>query len=175
MDRFLASLSKQSWQVEFPASTTLPQSILSRHGELPAALASLISSFSRCLAPSEEAWFVSVDDVSSPLRGEEFRFNEFEIISLEAAGQDQQSIASIRSFWDAHFPFYIAVNGEYQYFAVVLSGLQQGCVVYGYEPEFESCSVVAPSLAEFLAMFLAAIESNEPPYPFSCAIPRNAP
>ncbi|MGQ0799621.1 MAG: hypothetical protein ACT4NL_05875 [Pseudomarimonas sp.] len=178
MDRFFSTLVQHSWRVESPArDRRLPQCVLARHGQLPAELESFIHSFSLCLAPCEQAWFISVDDLSRPRQNEEFRFDEFEAMSLEVAQQDQDQewIAKIRSFWDAHFPFYLAVNGDYQYFAVVLSGRLQGCVVYGFGPEFESCSVVAPSLTQFLAMFSAAIESNEPTYPFGSAIPRNLP
>lgn len=176
MHTFLANLSLHSWRVDVPAErSNVPERIFTRYGELPSALASFMKSFSRCLAPSEDAWFVSWDDLSRTVPDEEFRFDAFESLSLDAASEDPAWLKSIRSFWDQHFPFYLAVNGEYQYFAVALAGAERGCVVYGHEPEFESCTIVSRSLPDFLAMFSSALESSLPTYPFNCAIPRNAP
>jgi hypothetical protein len=172
MSEFLATLGESSWRIEAPASgAEIPAHVIARYGTLPAELVAFISSFSSCTSPSEKAWFVSVSDLA---QDEPFRFNEYEIMSLAAAGSDAGWTATIREFWRMHFPLLLSLSGSYQYFAVSLAGATQGSVVYGSEPEFEECSVVAPSLAEFLAMFAAAVRSPTPAYPFSLAIPQNA-
>jgi len=95
-------------------------------------------------------------------------------MSLEAAGSDVDWCAAIRSFWQSHFALFLSVNDSYQYFAYCLEGPLRGQMVYGSEPEFEECSVVATSLVDFLTMFAAAARSSAPAYPFSVAIPRSA-
>ena len=172
MSEFIANLRSAGWQVEPPTpDAEIPKHILARHGSLPAELIAFISSFSRCTNPSEQAWFVAAHDLT---RGEPFRFNEFELMSLSAAGSDVDWSAAIRRFWTNYFPIFLSVAGSYQYFALSLTGPTKGSVVYGTEPEFEECSAVAPSLAEFLAMFLTALGSPAPAFPFSVAIPQNA-
>jgi hypothetical protein len=172
MSEFIANLKSAGWQVEPPApDDEVPKHLLARYGSLPAELVTFISSFSRCTSPSEQAWFVAVHDL---MQDEPFRFNEFELMSLSAAGSDEDWSVAIYAFWTMHFPFFLSVAGSYQYFALSLTGPAKGSVVYGAEPEFEECSIVASSLTEFLAMFLSALRSPTPPFPFSVVIPQNA-
>lgn len=172
MSSFLESLSVLSWQVSPPPpDAEVPADLISRYGQLPAELKTFLSSFSLCVCPSDKAWFVSTADL---INNQPFRFNAFELMSLEAAGSDVDWCAAIRSFWQSHFPLFLSVNDSYQYFAYCLEGPLRGQVVYGSEPEFEECSVVATSLVDFLTMFAAAARSSAPAYPFSVAIPRSA-
>lgn len=172
MSEFIANLKSMGWQVEPSApDAEISKHLLARYDNIPAELIAFISSFSRCTNPSEQAWFVAAGDL---VRIEPFRFNEFELMSLSAAEPDEDWSAAIRSFWAVHFPLLLSVAGSYQYFALSLVGPTRGSVVYGAEPEFEECFIVAPSLTEFLAMFLAAQNSPTPVFPFSVAIPQNA-
>lgn len=171
MDEFLATLEELSWRVVPPTGDTgLAAHVTARYEALPDDLVAFISSFTRCINPTDEAWFVSASDLS---RAEPFRFDEFELMSLDAASSDAEQ-AAIRAFWRAHFPFYLCVAGSYQYFALSLAGATRGSVVYGYAPEFEECAVVTSSLIGFLDAFLAALRSPAPPYPFNLAIPQRA-
>ena len=173
MSDFVAGLRRAGWQVEAAAhDTAIPAHILARYGDLPSGLVAFISSFSRCFDATERAWFVAASDLVE--RDDPFRFNEFELMSLSAAESDEAWSAGIRAFWTEHFPIFLSVSGTYQYFALSLSGPAEGSVVYGAAPEFEECSVVAPSLTAFLDMFLVAVRSPEPPFPFGAAIPRHA-
>ncbi len=172
MRSFLESLSVLSWQVSPPLpDAEVPADLICRYGQLPAELAAFFLSFSLCACPSDKAWFVSTTDL---LSNQPFRFNAYELMSLEAAGSDADWCAAIRSFWQSHFPLFLSVSGSYQHFAYCLEGPGRGQVVYGSEPEFEQCSVVAPSLVDFLTMFTAAAQSTAPAYPFSVAIPPSA-
>jgi hypothetical protein len=172
MGEFIASLKSAGWQVAPAANKAeIPESLLARYGVLPPELVAFMSSFSCCSDPSEQAWFVAAQDLI--MRNEAFRFDEFELMSLSAAGSDEDWSADVRAFWTRHFPFFLSVSGAYQYFALSLDGPTEGSVVYGAEPEFEEFSVVAPSLTEFFTTFLAALRSPAPAFPFSVAIPRN--
>jgi len=172
MGEFIANLQSMGWKVDPPAlDAGIPKHLLERYDDLPDELVAFITSFSRCTNSSEQTWFVAARDL---VRSEPFRFNEFELMSLSAAGSDGDWSAAIRAFWKRHFPIVLSVAGSYQYFALSLEGPTKGSVVYGAEPEFEECSIVAPSLTEFLVMFLAAQGSPTPVFPFSAAIPQNA-
>lgn len=173
MSDFIASLKSAGWVVESaPRNAELPTRVLARYGDLPPGLVAFISSFSRCFDASERAWFVAARDLVEC--DDPFRFDEFERMSLSAAESDEEWSAGIRAFWTQHFPIFLSVSGTYQYFALSLSGPAKGSVVYGAAPEFEECSVVAPSLTGFLNLFQVAVGSPDPAFPFSVAIPRRA-
>lgn len=74
-------------------------------------------------------------------------YNDFEKMSLEAAGDDEAWSEEIKAFWDNTFPIILSVGGDYQYFAIKLDS---GEVVQGWEPEFEDPLVVAESFVDFL-------------------------
>lgn len=171
MDGFVETLKNAGWDVAPPVvDSGIPEHLRARHGDLPAELVAFVSSFSRCVSPCGRAWFVAASDL---VRDEPFRFDAFERMSLSAADADEDWAAAIRGYWTGHFPFFLSVADTYQYFALALSGQAAGSIVYGAEPEFEECSVVASSLAEFLSMFQAAMRSPAPAFPFSAAVPRN--
>jgi hypothetical protein len=86
----------------------------------------------------ETKWFLCIDDYR-PKSEYSFHWNEFERVSLEAADEWTRSV---RAFWDAHCPFFMAVDGLYAYYAF---DIQDGSVVSGNEPEFEDVKIVAKS------------------------------
>jgi hypothetical protein len=119
--------------------------------------------------PSGQAWFLGSGD---PPGEDGFRGDDFERLSLEAAGDDAAWCADVAAFWDAHVPLFQSVHDGYQYFALVLDGPARGSVVHGREPEFEATAHVAPSLDAFCDALLAAARSAAPPPPFDLALPR---
>jgi hypothetical protein len=173
MQNSLAELRQFGWQFHAASSTSdsIPDQVSKRYHSLPDELVSFLGSFASCADPADTSWFNSFDSVRHP---GEFEYNEFELMSLEAAGNDESLAAAVRAFWTDHFPLFISVAGSYQYFAYVLNGPEQGSVVYGYEPEFEEPSSVAPSLSDFLTLFQASVRSDVPPYPFSHALSKRA-
>ena len=72
---------------------------------------------------------------------------EWELLSLEAAGDDAGWKEEIRQFWDRHLPFFLSLDGGYAYYAF---SMEDGSVVYGAEPEFEECETVADSFEDFM-------------------------
>lgn len=167
----LAELRTHGWRVDLPSAgvLTLPIGFLARYDGLPDELLDFLGGFDVCANPTNDSWLVSGRDLSAP---EAFRYNEFERMSLEAAQGDSEWAESIRAFWTNHFPVLISVAGSYQYFALALDGPNKGAVVYGAEPEFESISGVAPSLAEFVSQLVLAVRSEAPPFPFSQVLSR---
>lgn len=181
---FLDALRRHAWRVSAPVAEapSIPAGITARHGALPEALVALISTYSTCADHTGQCWLVSTEDLCKDETehvadavvgdGEPFRHDEFERMSLDAANGDESWTASIRGFWDRHFPFLLSVHGEYQFFAMALEGDERGAIVYGYGPEFEAVEPVASSLDDFLEQVLHALASTDPPYPFSVALPR---
>ncbi len=173
MQTSLAELQKFGWRYQAGSNTShvMPEHISARYQSLPNELLSFLGSFCSCADPADTSWFISFDTARYPGA---FQYNEFELMSLEGAADGTSFAASVRAFWDGHFPILLSVAGSYQYFAYVLHGPEQGSVVYGYEPEFEEPAAVAPSLSEFLALLHAAVRSELPPYPFSHALGQRA-
>ena len=102
------------------------------------------------MSPGETTWFLCLDDFERQDE-DSFRWNEWELISLQAAIDDQDTEwqSSIKAFWDNHLPICLSVKGGYGYYAIRLS---DGAVVHGTEPEFEETREAAPSFGQFLEM-----------------------
>lgn len=155
ISRFYDALRKRGWTVsrQDASSSKLPACISGRYHRIPAEWVKFLDSFSVCVSPDETAWFLCIDDFIR--QGDDiFRWNEFELMSLQAAIDDNDAEwqRSIVRFWDGHLPVCLSVAGGYAYYAVRMS---DGAVVHGAEPEFEETSVIAPSFDRFIEMVCA--------------------
>ena len=79
--------------------------------------------------------------------GKAWQWNEWELLSLEAAGNDAAWKDEIRKFWDGHLPVFLSLESGYAYYAI---SIKEGSIVYGSEPEFEECKIVADSYEDFM-------------------------
>jgi hypothetical protein len=165
---FLAALRQRGWTIQSAASRDplLPADLRQRYPRLPAEVTDFLESIESCVARDETVWFLCRADYRRT-DGEGFRWNEFELITLE--DQTAEAQAQIRAFWDFHFPFMLAVHSDYDYLAVSLDDRSYGRIVHGCGPAFEDTSTVAPTFAQFLALFrdMAAGHGDEG-YPLSC-------
>jgi hypothetical protein len=146
-------LRKQGWTVVTrpERALELPSDVAARHPKLPAALASFLGGLSSCVDDARTAWFLCEADYGET-SGAAFRWDEWERISSEAAGDDRQLGEAVRGFWDEHLPFLLSVRDGYVYFAVRTAADGFGRVVTGREPEFEEASQVARTFDEFLLL-----------------------
>ena len=167
----LESLRKLGWQVEL-RSVSGPllsphQSV--RYPALPADLVAFLVGLETCCNRSQDAWFLTATDYAQA-SSETFRWNEFELMSLESAVEDgdEERANDVRAFWDAHFPFMMAVHSDYDYLAVQVGEgrFGRGSIVHGTGDGFEEPSLVAPSFQRFLALLKDAAEAPDPDYPF---------
>jgi len=152
IEKFLIRAEENGWRVEtfFQKAVALPEDVIERY-TVPKEYSEFLSNVKLCSNPSDTKWFLCADDYGQKSE-DEFRWNEFEIISLEAAGDDAELKASIRAFWDVHFPFFMSVESGYEYYAI---DIRDCSVVFGSEPEFEDVVTVARSFEEFLeGMFI---------------------
>jgi len=159
MERAIAinQLREEGWTVVEQAGHTfrLPASIAARYPRLPATLVAFLSGLKECVDGSQATWFLCQSDYEGT-SGYAFRWDEWEQLSLESAGDDDKINAEIRAFWDCHFPFMFSVHSGYEYHAVCTGDDRFGQIVKGYEPEFEEALPVADSFESFLIAFLSA-------------------
>ena len=147
IEKFIKWAEVNNWNTdtgEFNIKT-LSDEILKRY-EIPSEYQQFLMKVTACTNNEQNKWFICIDDYSQKSEGE-FRWNEYEIISLDAAETDKEWKKSITEFWNLHFPFFMSVEGEYRYFAI---NVNNGSVVEGYEPEFEETTTIAKSFYDFL-------------------------
>ena len=163
----LEALRGKSWHIEPGASadSLLPADLQRRYPRVPAEVIAFLESFEACVNEDETVWFLCREDYRR-VDGESFRWNEFEIMTLEEA--DEESARRIRAFWDVHFPIMLAVHSDYDYLAVSLDVRAYGQIVHGSGPEFEAASLVAPTFAEFLVLLREEAAGVRESYPLSC-------
>lgn len=128
----------------------LPQEILERYNNIPKSWLTFIKGYGSILNEEENIWFLTAENYC-PKSEDEWRYNEFELISHEAADEDEELISEVKQFWDNHFPIIISVADGYQYYAIELDS---GKIVCGYEPEFEEAETLAENFDEFLEMII---------------------
>lgn len=150
--RVCTALRRQGWTVsgEDAAPRQLPLCVSGRYHNPPAEWVEFLNCVRSCVSPGETTWFLCLGDFERQDE-DSFRWNEWELISLQAAIDDQDTEwqSSIKTFWDNHLPICLSVKGGYGYYAIRLS---DGVVVHGTEPEFEETREAAPSFGQFLEM-----------------------
>ncbi len=129
---------------------SLPSSIIKRYPSLPSEVIAAICSADSCVASDDKSWLLCLPDFSEE-SDSAFRWNKFELMSLEAAAGDDAWLATIKTFWDLHFPIWMSVADGYEFAAVDLTSDRHGTIVFGREPDFEETELVARCYAEFVA------------------------
>lgn len=130
---------------------------LNRYSNLPADYLEFLQQFQTIANESDNVWFNSIEDFNGEADSG-FRWNEFELMGLDALQDDEESCNMIRQFWDNHVPVLMSVKEGYQYLCIDLSPENYGKIYYGIEPEFEeSAEFVCESFNHLLKM----LSSNE--------------
>lgn len=142
----LLQLQTAGWTVRVSADRRpLPVELLTRYPWLPDHLRSLLSHYDQIFRQDLKMWLLVSADYAG-FTELAFRWNEWELQSLEGAGQDQAWRQEIIGFWDHHLPIALSVEGGYSYYAL----RSDGTVVAGREPEYEETMPAAKSYFEFL-------------------------
>lgn len=141
LKEFITWAESNGWKVaESSEKADIPEEVKRRY-DLPEQWYSFISGLVVCENNSQTKWFLTPNDYLP--REEGFRWNEFEMQSLEWTDNDPEVI----SYWSKHFPIFISVDGDYSYYAI---NTENGNVVNGYEPEYEESEVVAEDFDTFI-------------------------
>ena len=85
----------------------LSPDFLNRYSNLPADYQEFLQRFQIITNESDNVWFNSIEDFNGETDSG-FRWNEFELMGLEALADDRESCDMIRLFWDNHIPILIS-------------------------------------------------------------------
>jgi len=129
----------------------LDSSIIARYKEIPNEYLEFLSVIEKCVTPNETTWFICENEFNNS-SDIEFKWNEYELLSLEAAMEDAVWKSEITAWWDNHLPIVMSGEGGYSFYAIDLTN---GAIVRGYEPEFEEVDKVANNLEEFLGLMMS--------------------
>lgn len=147
MDKFFAWAAQKDFNITLSdEKQPLPECITARYGNIPQAYADFAARLAEFTNAGETAWFITSSGFAET-DPEKWRYNEFELISLDAAGDDAEWQSEITEFWDNHLPIALNVDGGYSYYAISMT---DGSIVCGCEPEFEETETVAASFEEFI-------------------------
>lgn len=148
----LAKLKSAGWNVQLrPLHRSLPTNILKRYSWVPLELQSFLAQVEVAVSPDEKCWLLAAADYGGD-SSSAFAWDEWERLSLDAAGHDDRQRARIKAFWDRHFPVAFSVKSGYAYFALRQSDL---AIINGEEPEFEETVLIASSFDELLNRFVS--------------------
>lgn len=130
----------------------LSSDFLSRYSNLPVDYLEFLEQFQVITNECENVWFNSIEDFNGE-NNSGFRWNEFELMGLEALQDDKESCNMIRQFWDNHIPIVLSVKDGYRYLSMDLSPENYGKIYCGVEPEFEeSAELVCDSFNHLLGL-----------------------
>ena len=143
--QWISLLEKAGWEITMRGeSADVPEEIIDRY-PAPAAWVRMIAPLSKCVSRDGSVRFLTFEDFQTQADG--FRWNEPELRSTEAAGNDHELRAAVTGFWNYHLPIVHCTGDPYAYYAI---DTQFGSVVYGEAPEFETAEVAADSFEQFI-------------------------
>ncbi|MDQ0169322.1 SMI1/KNR4 family protein [Paenibacillus tundrae] len=147
---FILWAEANGWAIRSESSheINLDANVSTRYNHIPNEYLNFIRVVKQCVSPSEQTWFLCENEYNHST-DTAFQWNEFELLSLEAAAGDDQWTSEIKTWWDHYLPIVISVQGGYSFYAIDLSK-ERGTIVRGEEPEFEEVTKVADHLDEFL-------------------------
>jgi hypothetical protein len=145
VDVLLDALRARKWRIAV-ANSPIPvaEALVKKYGPLPADYSVFLSRIATCVDPTETVWFLTCDEFLGRTDAA-FKWNEFELQSLEAAAGDPLWTAEVRAFWSTHLPILISVKSGYAFMALKIT---DGTVVLGREPDYEEIEPVSGSFAE---------------------------
>ena len=133
-------------------SLKLKDDVALRYKSISSEYIELLKRVKQLISSSEKTWFLCEDEYNGN-SDITFKWNEFELLSLEVAEDNDEWKLEIISWWDEKLPIVMSVDGGYSFYAIDLSN-NKGTIVKGYEPEFEEVEEVASSIEEFFELIM---------------------
>ena len=151
MNETVERLRAFGWRVEprRPVPLHLAPEVNVRFRRLPAEYIQFLEQTRCCVNAPGTAWFLTEEDFAGT-SDSAFLWNEFELMSLEAAEENSDLASSITRFWELHLPIAMSTKSGYAFLALSLATEDDGKIVTGREPEFEDVEVVCSSFRELL-------------------------
>jgi hypothetical protein len=158
---FLDALVNAGWQLKLRnnAAPQLREPFRSRYPRIPEEYLAFMKKVASCVNPANTVWFLCEADYNGE-SDSAFRWNEFELQSLEAADGDEELADEIKSFWSHHLPIVTSVKSAYAYLAINVSEKAFGQVVAGLEPEYEEVVKICNSFGELIKLFGDALKEE---------------
>lgn len=159
LKRFEEWLRTQGWHMKLNAEANLNfnEDFIGRYPDIGSEYEDFLRIYKEVVSADEKTWFLCGDDYNGASEAA-FKWNEFENLSLEAAGDDSEWKDEIKEWWDKKLPIVISVKDGYSFYAIDLEN-GRGSIVRGKEPEFEETEVVAGSFFDFLDMVIRGEET----------------
>ncbi len=138
---------KNGWKiiVKKNENLNLSSKLLQRY-DIPFEYEVFLKNIETCVNKDDTLWFFCADDYNETSE-EAFKWFDFEKISIEAAENNTVLSNKIKNYWSDHLPIIFKVKDRYEYYAINIRTKE---IVYGCEPEFEECKVVANDFLDFL-------------------------
>lgn len=151
---FISWAKDNGWDVidKDKEEINLELSIISRYKEIPIEYQEFLKLVKHCISPSEKTWFICENEYNGD-SDSEFKWNEFELLSLEVAKNDKEWELEISKWWEKHLPIVMSVDDIYSFYAIDLVE-DTGAILKGYEPEFEEVEKVANNIEEFFELIM---------------------
>lgn len=152
-EKFLEWAKEKHWTVEPRAvPLRLPEGVTRRYA-FPAEYLEFLNQAALCAGPMDTEWFLCEESYRQD-DPDAFCWDHCERLSLAAARDmmDPEEEKRVEAFWDKVLPFFLSVGSGYEYYGFDVTGAfgPKGCVLHGWEPEFEEAEVFAGDFAEFL-------------------------
>ena len=129
----------------------IPKSLLNRYKNLPIEYLTFLKNFKQITNEKDTAWFNLIKEFNGNSENE-FKWNEFELLSLEWSEDDTEELEAVAKFWNQHIPIIMSVKNEYQFLAICLEKEKYGEIVHGTEPEFENAKKVCNNFDELIEL-----------------------
>ena len=148
--KFEKWLQANEWQIEVHMSDydCSKIGVLKRFQKIPDSFFDFLGHFKSITSKDDTTWFICADNYNDD-SDDAFKWNEFELLSLEAAESDTEWKKEIANWWSDKLPFLMSVKGGYSFYAIDL-GENNGAIIKGEEPEFEEAHIIASDFEEFL-------------------------
>lgn len=149
----MENFTKNGFVIE-PRNTRkqLSDEITRRYKTIPKSYLDFLNQFMVIANRQDNFWFNSIEIFNNE-SNQVFKWNDFELQSLEAFEDDKDEQINIKDFWDQNLPIAFSVIGEYQYLAICLNEDNYGEIVYGVEPEFEESEKVCDNFDQLSDLF----------------------
>ena len=134
------------------SSLKLNDEITLRYKGIPNEYIEFLKIVKQLISPSEKTWFLCEDEYNDN-SDIAFKWNEFELLSLEVAIDDDEWKSEITSWWNKKLPIVMSVDDGYSFYAIDLSN-NKGTIVKGDEPEFEEVEEVASNIEDFFELIM---------------------
>jgi len=143
-----------SWEIKEKESNNIniSKEVLERYKIIPYEYHEFLKDVEQCISASEKSWFICENEYNGN-SDIDFKWNEFENLSLEAAEDDIEWKNQIEKWWDNYLPILMSVNDGYSFYAIDITN-EKGTIVSGCEPEFEEVEKIADNFSEFLDLII---------------------